>query len=520
MKITIRRLVTSCLVVALAATVFTTPQAAAAEDAIERGHALIEEGKYEEARTQFESVLESTPDDLDAHAGLARIEVAYGQINEAIDRLEDRLVGNSTHAYGNLYLGAALYLKAREGMDEAKTAGYVAALLNDSEIRLTNATNELPQHLEAWQYLGILQYYKQNMPAAVQAFEAALEIDSEDAFSYFQLGEIYQVQAQYETALPYYRRATECVDGYADAFRKIGLCHEFLQQYDEAGDAYRQAILAAPSYLESYKDLWRVYGTAEPGKGAEVLASVFEEIPDNTTVAWYLAHFRKAAGNTEGAIETFRKILEIDPTSVNAHLEIGRIHAAAEAFDRASEEYFAGLAKNEKADPEIDYENDPFFTALLGLTSEYGQRSRFDDAVALLEKLAERAPKYGFVWSNLGLVYRDSGKFEKARDAYAKAAELLPFDAQVLNDYAVVLDYNFGRRDDAYPLYKRAVEISENGDAIENLVRYYLLNGQFEEAIRMADHGLRLDPERIMYHNYKNRAIARMKQLPSRSAGE
>lgn len=519
MKIMIRSLVTSCFVVALATTAFAMPSAQD-DDPIARGHALLEEGKFEDARALFASVLESEPENLDAHAGLARVEVAYGEINEAIDRLEDRLLDNSTHAFGNLYLGAALYLKAREGMDEAKTAGYVASLLNDSEVRLTNAANELPENLEAWQYLGILQYYKQNMPAAIAAFEKALELDPEDAFSYYQLGEVYQVQAQYETALPYYRRATECVDGYADAFRKIGLCHEFLQQYDEAGDAYRQAILAAPAYIESYKDLWRVYGSAEPEKGAAVLESVFEELPDNTTVAWYLAHFRKAAGNTEGAVETFRKILELDPTNTSAHLEIGRIHVAAEDFASARDEYFAALEKNEKANPDLDYEKDAFFSELLGLTSQYGQRGRFDEAIELLVKLSEKAPRYGFVWSNLGLVYRDSGKFEKARDAYKKAADLLPFDAQVLNDYAVVLDYNFGRRDDAYPLYKRAVEISQNGDAIENLARYYLLNGQFEDAIRMADIGLRFESERLMYHNYKNRALARLKELSSQPTGE
>lgn len=506
-----------CILMAATAVAMETPAAGTTD--VDKAHALVDAGKYDEATAAFEAILAEDAADIDAIAGLARIDLAYGEMDAVIDRLEKPLGKNTEHARGNLYYGIALYFKALQGIDGGKTSGYVASLFNDSELSLKRAIEADPKNLESHQYLGLVYYYQQNFPEAVKAFEAALAVNEKDAFSHYQIGETYQVQAEYETAIPHYERAAECDPTYADAFRKLGICHEFQQRIDEAAAAYTKAILAAPAYLEPYKDVWRLYGEVESDKGVAVLKEVVDANPDNTTALWYKAHFQRQAEQFDESLATFRRILELNPASTNVLLETGRIYAGREEFAEAADEYWKGLELNKAANPDLDYEKDAFFTALLGITSEYGSAQRFEDAEALLLKLADAAPSYGFVFSNLGLVYRDWDKQEKALHAYGKAAELLPYDAQVLNDYAVVLDYSFDRRDEAYVLYKRAVEISENGDALENLARFYLDKGQYEEAVRMADRGLRLEPDRMTYHRYKQRALDRLSSL-QKTAGE
>ncbi len=486
-------------------------------DDVARATALLDEGKIDEARPLFETALESDPENADAHVGIARIEIAYGEWDLAIDHLIPVLEKHPEHASANLYNGIALYYKALKAIDDQKISGYVASLFSDAQASCEIAAKVDPENIEAYQYLGLVFYYQNDFAGAIEAFERGLKVKPDDAFSHFQIGESYQVQSEWDSAIPHYKRAIECEPQYAEAYRKLGLCEEFLKQLDAAGEAYGKAIEIAPGYFEPYKDLWRVYADVEPEKGVATLAAIAETHPDLYTLQWYLGHFKNKAGDSEGALAAFDKCLEISPVSTDVHLEKGRIHTQQGDLVAATDEYWTGFHATKAAAEEqgapFDIEKNKFFTALLDMTSSYGSQQKFEPAEQLLLKLAEAAPSYGFVWSNLGLVYRDWGKDKESLDAYAKAAELLPYDAQVLNDYAVVLDYSFDRRDEAYVLYKKAVEISENGDAMENLARYYILNGLYEEAVRITERGLRIEPDRMMFIRYRDNALRKLGRL-------
>jgi len=486
-------------------------EGAAEKESVERAEALFEEGKLEEASAMLEKLLETTPGDARPYVGLARIHLAYGELDLALERLAAARELDPASGRIHLYTGIALYYKALEGIADQKVSGYVASLLNDAQANLERATKDRPKDLEAHQFLGLVFYYQQDFPAATAAFERAIAVDAEDAFSFFQLGEIERVQENYEKAIPQYERALAAQPQYTEAHRNIGLCREFLGDTDRAAAAYRDAILTSPAYLEPYKDLWRLYSDeTKAGKGVKTLEQVAKKVSDESTVHWYLGHFRRRAGDEKGAIREFRRVLEMTPESTAAMLEIGRIHEQAGSFDAALEFFWKGLRADLDADPELELGRNPFFASLLGLSATLGQERRFEDAEELLQKLLKAAPEDGYVWSNLGLVYRDWGKYEKALHAYEKAARLEPYDAQILNDLGVVLDYHFDRRSDAFELYERAVEIEENVDALENLARLYYLEGRYRDSVRMADRGLRLEPERLALVRYREQAIERL----------
>ena len=82
---------------------------------------------------------------------------------------------------------------------------------------------------------------------------------------------------------------------------------------------------------------------------------------------------------------------------------------------------------------------------------------------AMIERLAQRLeknPEDGQGWVMLARSYLRVGRIQEARSAYAKAAALLPLDAQLLADYADVLALAQGRRLQGEPekIVRRALD--------------------------------------------------------------
>lgn len=478
---------------------------------IEDGKAKLDEGNVEEAVACFERALEADPESIDARIGLARAMILWNDMEEATTYLEPVIAAHPDHAEANLYLGIVLFYKARVAADAGKVAGYVAALFNDARGALERSIKSDPSAIEPYQYLGLVAYWQQDFPGAIEALERGLEVDPEDAFSHFQLGEIHRVQENYEDAVAAYEAAIELEPKYAEAMRNAGLSLEFLERTEEAEAMYRKAIETAPTYLEAYRDIWRLYGAdaTSARKGIAAMTKLRSELPDTYYVHWYLGHFYAAANQRDKAIDSFEKVLKINPETTAVYLEVANVLEQDGQLDKAIDHLERGYAKEKKANPDLVIRESPFFQKLLLISTQLGAERDFKKAEKLLLALAKDAPENGYVWSNLGLVYRDWNKYKKALDAYAKAADILSFDAQVLNDYAVVLDYHFNRTEEAFALYKKAVEISENVDALENLARFYLRAGQYEEALRMAERGLRLEPNRMQLRDYKQQAERR-----------
>ncbi len=478
---------------------------------IEDGKSLLEEGKLEEAVAAFERALEAEPESVDARIGLARVMILWNEMQEATTYLEPVLVAHPEHAEANLYMGIALFYRARVAADAGKLSGYVAALFNDARDALERSIKADSSAIEPYQYLGLVAYWQQDFDGAIAALERGLKVDPDDAFSHFQLGEIYRVQEKYEEAVAAYEAAIEREPNYAEAMRNAGLSLEFLERTDDAEAMYRKAIEVAPAYLEAYRDIWRLYGAdaTSASKGIAAMTKLRKELPDEFRVHWYLGHFYAAAKQRDKAIESFEKVLKINPDTTAVYLEVANVLEQDGQLDKAIDHLQKGFAKEKKANPDLVIRESGFFQKMLLIAIRLGSERKLKDAEKLLLSLAKDAPDNGYVWSNLGLVYRDGGKYKKALDAYEKAADILSFDAQILNDYAVVLDYHFNRTEEAFALYKKAVEISENVDALENLARFYLRAGQYEEALRMAERGLRLEPNRMQLRDYKQQAERR-----------
>lgn len=91
---------------------------------------------------------------------------------------------------------------------------------------------------------------------------------------------------------------------------------------------------------------------------------------------------------------------------------------------------------------------------------------RLPEAVAELEKATTLAPAHAVAWDQLGLAYRQSGEFTKARDAYEHALAIDPGYATAVLNLGVLEDLYLAEPAKALELYTRYIALVPGGDPV------------------------------------------------------
>jgi len=97
------------------------------------------------------------------------------------------------------------------------------------------------------------------VPAAVEVYQAILEIRSQHAPTLINLGTIHYNRREFAEAEAMYRRATEADPDYALAFFDLGNVLDEMQQLAEATLAYERAIALVPQYADAHYNLALAY---------------------------------------------------------------------------------------------------------------------------------------------------------------------------------------------------------------------------------------------------------------------
>lgn len=148
-------------------------------------------------------------------------------------------------------------------------------------------------------------------------------------------------------------------------------------------------------------------------------------------------------GDTPGAIETFRKALELNPKDARVHHELGLAYFSRNLYPEAEREMLEALA----LDPTLS-------EARLNLASLYVAAGRYEDAIPLLQAVVDdpvyRKPYRA--WCNLGWAYHQLGRVEEAEAAYKQALAIAPSFCQAHYNRGLLWEEqgDFGRAERSY----------------------------------------------------------------------
>jgi tetratricopeptide (TPR) repeat protein len=140
-------------------------------------------------------------------------------------------------------------------------------------------------------------------------------------------------------------------------------------------------------------------------------------LPGKMSAAGYydygVEHIKK--GGFDEAIAAWEKVLELDPTMVNAYEKLGMAYYTQGRFDKAIEIY----RKESELNP-----NNPKVYFNMGVV--YRMNEQFDDAIKMQKKAISLEPKFASAFNELGLTFCKQRKLDEAIQAHKKALELDP----------------------------------------------------------------------------------------------
>jgi len=262
-------------------------------EALQDATRALYRGEYNRAAALLHGYLQSYPAAKDAQILLARVCIAQGQLEPALEKLERVLKGNPTNP-------DALYYLER-----------VSGLLSQMEFQrlLQLAPDSAPAH----QVMGEADETQNRADLAETEYLAGLKLDPQFIETLDALGDLKRHQFKFDEAIRYYTRALDVQPhDYAAAY---GLGAALLFKHDDAGAAksLKLAVVIDPQSAAAHMAL----GDALLREG-HLQAAITELkiavslLPDMRQAYTLLARAYRTLGNTEEADAALRKSQELN----------------------------------------------------------------------------------------------------------------------------------------------------------------------------------------------------------------
>jgi tetratricopeptide (TPR) repeat protein len=185
-----------------------------------------------------------------------------------------------------------------------------------------------------------------------------------------------------ETALLYFRKATDADPKYAEAWAQSGFCNEKLGRHTEALKASRQVITLRPDSADSYFNMGLAY--------------------------FYSNQFRES-------VDAYKQALRLDPDNPETYYALGLAYGKLNRTDDEIQSYRRAVRLR------LDYAN-----AYERLGQTFTRLGRFTDAVWALNKLIQLRPGDAKAYNSLGEAYVKLNRAEEAVAAFKQATLLKP----------------------------------------------------------------------------------------------
>ncbi|HTC93580.1 MAG TPA: tetratricopeptide repeat protein [Terriglobales bacterium] len=272
---------------------------------------------------------------------------------------------------------------------------------------------------------GDLQNYTD--PAAVESaienFSRAISLDPNYAYAYAGLGEAYWDKYRIDKAAKYIPKAREACQHSLALSTDLAAGHVCLGnllvtagKYEDAGAEFSRALAAEPTDDDAYRGL----------------ASAYEQM-----------------GRLQDAEQTYQRAIELRPHYWAGYRWLGHFYAQHGRYQEAVEQFDRAAA--------VSPDNSSIYYNLGGL---YIFMGRYNDAIHALQRAIALRPGFE-AYANLGQAYMRLRRFDDAIGSYQQALTLNVRDFRSTGYLADAYYWAPGKRDQAAPLYERAITMAD-----------------------------------------------------------
>lgn len=236
----------------------------------------------------------------------------------------------------------------------------------------------------ALRFLGCLQSSKGLHHSAISLLRQATTISSCDAECWFNLGNAYKGDSQFEEAIVAYRSAEKYGSVNPQVFNNWGRCLQELSKQKESIPVLEKAVGMDGSCFGAWFALgnsWR--DIDEASRAIFCYMKSIEASPSFVDSYLNLGALLQDEGRSEEAIAIYRKVIEVKPDFADAYLNLGNL---------------------------------------------LREEGKVEEAIASYRKAIEVKPDFVDVYLNLGDVLMDAGRVSESIGAYEKCSQLNPWD--------------------------------------------------------------------------------------------
>ncbi|APW62166.1 tetratricopeptide repeat protein [Paludisphaera borealis] len=385
----------------------------------QEGFALYDAGRYAEAVSRLDVVLERHPNDVEA---LVRRGNSYLRLDRPTKAMGDfdRLVHRDPlNPSGHSDRGIALTMLSRYDEAEAEFARSIRLWANplNGSSRLTPRIHSQVQEAKSVAYAGLAQVHHRTGrdQEALAEYDQAIAIFGTDPNTYIGRGDVHRKLGDFAEALADLDEAVRLGPGYARAFASRGRLLEDMQQDGRALADYDQAIAVDPRYAFAYS---------------------------------LRGGLKSRLGRNEEALADFETVGRLLPGDAVAHKDLGGVLVRLGRYPQAVVE----LDKSIAIDPKQS-------KAYQNRGAAYNSLARYDEAVADLDRAIKLDPKNAGAHSNAGLAYFMIGQYDRAIEDLSEAVKLAPKNAVVHFNRGNVFA-KLGLKDQALADYQAAGDLN------------------------------------------------------------
>jgi protein O-GlcNAc transferase len=308
-----------------------------------------------------------------------------------------------------------------------------------------------PRHADSLHLLGVMAHQTRNYQRAVEFIDAAVRVQPENAFFYFNRGNALFELNRMNEAVASYRTALELSPDFAEAHYSLGNALMGLKLFDQAIACYDKSIALKPEYAAVFC-YNRGNALLELQQWEAAIASYDRVIAENANCAEAHSNRGKALWEMkkiDASLASYEKAIEIKPELAEAYIgrglalhELGKLSAAIEDYreaiqlnpNSAEAHHNLGGALQGLTQPEAALAS---YDKAIQLNPEYAEAycsrgnallklERLHEAVASYDRAILLKPDLAAAYFNRGAAHQWLRQLEKAIEDYSQALELKP----------------------------------------------------------------------------------------------
>jgi tetratricopeptide (TPR) repeat protein len=436
----------------------------------------VAQGRDNDARAILNELISSKQGGVVAQARIAGLDYKQGRVAQAHKAVAD-LVANDKRNAQLLVLQGGWF--AQENNLDAAFQSADAAVQADANFAPARAL------------LGAIYARKGNVPEAIEQYQQVIRLSSHDSGANIELAKLHLQSAQAQQAISFAEAAVreQPLDGAAHVVLASALLAD--GQLDRAESEAKLIVKGAPNRPEGHQLMGEVlYRRNQPALARKSFEQALRLDPGSTGASNGLARIEVGSKQTPQAVARIDAQFAKNPKNARLALLAGRAHASAGEYDKAESLFKQAI------------ELDPSFAAAYNTLGQlYVQQNKLDQARREYEGLVAKQPSNVQAHTMVAMLLHAKGKIAEAKSQYEKIVALDQRASVAANNLAYLYATDGGNLDQALNLAQSAkASAPDDPDVDDTLGWIYYKRGLPALAVEPLRRSVAKEPKNALFH--------------------